>query len=328
MRAPGLALQLALLGLVAQVGVAAPALPPADPRAALHQILDACCSRLDRELDVGYERIATRCPDLGRQVEASDVGAWLPRGWQDAGSGLSAGSLEELRILVARELDSHAQSRAPSVPRLRQVLTRLGDAGESRSGVWSRLREWLRQVTRREDDPRSPEFLTRLLSRVGLSARVLELVSYACLAALMALAGLIIVNELRAAGIRLPPRAAPGGSRSELPQSPALVSLAQVEGATLEERPRLLLAVILERLSRRGLLPPARSLTVREVTRGARLPAAADGSRLFELASTAECVRYSPDLPSPARLEAAVAGGRALLEHLDAGVRRDAPTPT
>jgi hypothetical protein len=307
--------------------MAAPAPPAADPRAALHQLLDACRSRLDRELDVGYERIATRCPDLGRQVEASDVGAWLPRGWQDAGSGLSAGSLEELRVLVARELDSHPQSRAPSVPRLREVLVRLGDTAQSRSGVWSRLREWLRQVTRREDDPRSPEFLTRLLSRVGLSARVIELVSYACLAAVIALAALIIVNELRAAGIRLP-GAAPRGSRAELPQSPELVSLAQVEGAALEERPRLLLAALLERLSRRGLLPPARSLTVRELTRGARLPAAGDGARLAELASTAECVRYSHDLPSSARLEAAVAGGRALLEHLDARVRQDAQAPT
>jgi hypothetical protein len=326
-RAPALAVQLVLLGLVAPAGRAAPAPPPADSRATLHQLLDACRSRLDRELDVGYERIAARCPDLARQVEASDVGAWLPRGWQDTGSGLSAGSLEELRVLIARELDSHAQSRAPSVHRLHEVLTRLGDAGESRSGLWSRLREWLRQVTRREDDPRSPEFLTRLLSRVGLSARVIELVSYACLAAVMALAGLIIANELRAAGVRLP-RAAPRGSRAELPQSPEHVSLAQVEGAALEERPRLLLAVLLERLSRRGLLPPARSLTVREVTRSARLPAAGDGARLAELASTAEWVRYSPDLPSPARLEAAVAGGRALLEHLEAGVRQDAQAPT
>jgi hypothetical protein len=314
------AAQLSLLGLLAQVTAAAPA--PADSPASLSQFLDACRSRLDRELDVGYERIAARCPDLAPHVENSAVGAWLPRGWQDAGSGLSAGSLEELRTLIARELDSRAQSRAPSVPRLHEVLTRLGDAAQSRSGVWSRLREWLRQVTRREDDPRTPEFLTRLLSRVGFSARAIELVSYACLAGVMALAALIIANELRAAGIRLRPGAARRSTGAKPRQTPERASLEEIEGAVLEERPRLLLAVILERLSRRGLLPPARSLTVGEVTRGARLPDDADGARLSELASAAECVRYSQAVPSPARLEAAVSGGRTLLEHLEAGVHQ------
>jgi hypothetical protein len=314
--------QLVVLGLLAQMTVAAvPAPPPADPVAPLRQQLEVCRSRLNRELDVGYERIAARCPDLTREVEANGVGAWLPRGWRDAGNGLSAGSLEELRTLLARELDSRAQSRAPSVPRLHQVLARLGDAAHTRSGVWSRLQEWLRQVTRREDDPRTPEFLARLLNRVGVSARVIEVVSYGCLAAVMALAALIIANELRAAGVRLRLPGRPRSTRPGPPPSPELAPLAQLDAAALEERPRLLLAVLLERLSRQGRLPPARSLTVGEVTRGARLPGPADEARLTELASTAECVRYSNALPIPTRLQAALAGGRTLLERLEVGTR-------
>src|ERR1700754_1566915 len=65
--------------------------------------IDACVARLDPQLDIGYDRIAARCPDLMRQLETGAWAPWLPRGWKEPGNDLSAGSLKEFRELVARE---------------------------------------------------------------------------------------------------------------------------------------------------------------------------------------------------------------------------------
>src|SRR4051812_45744955 len=65
--------------------------------------IDACVARLEPQLDIGYDRIAARCPDLMRELEAGAWAPWLPRGWKESGNDLSAGSLKELRELVTRE---------------------------------------------------------------------------------------------------------------------------------------------------------------------------------------------------------------------------------
>src|SRR5262249_1426397 len=98
--------------------------------------LDSCIPRLDPTLDVGFERIAARCPDLARHLERSGWAAWLPRGWKEARNDLSAGSLAELRTLVARELV--AQSGAgpqPDVAHLNEVLLELGPAARQKGSL-------------------------------------------------------------------------------------------------------------------------------------------------------------------------------------------------
>src|SRR5215212_4092319 len=111
--------------------------------------LDACVAKLDAELDVGYERIAGRCPRLARTLEQSGWAQWLPRGWKEARNELSAGSLIELRTLVARELEAPIGAHRPDVKHLNAVLTGLGAAARERESLWSRFRAWLRIVVAR-----------------------------------------------------------------------------------------------------------------------------------------------------------------------------------
>jgi hypothetical protein len=75
--------------------------------------------------------------------------------------------------------------------------------------------------------------------------------------------------------------------------------------------------LVLRRLSERGFLPPAGALTVRELTRDARLPEADDRSRLTDLAFAAERVRYSAGESVSVGLDGPIAGGRELLDRLD-----------
>jgi len=57
--------------------LAAALLPCAPARDAL-QAIDDCVPRLDSELDVGYARVAARCPELTPALGESSFAAWRP----------------------------------------------------------------------------------------------------------------------------------------------------------------------------------------------------------------------------------------------------------
>jgi hypothetical protein len=81
----------------------------------------------------------------------------------------------------------------------------------------------------------------------------------------------------------------------------------------------LLLELVVGRLVEGGQLRASRGLTVSELTRMARLPGEEDRGRLAELARTAERVRFSGVVVSDGDIEAAVEGGRVLLERVSSG---------
>jgi len=163
--------------------------------------IDSCTARLNTDIDIGYERIAARCPELVRRLDDSGWSAWLPRDWKRPGNDLSAGSLRELRILVARELATQATARTPRVEQLRGVLAGLDYRGHDGSGWWARTKAWLRDVFERREETVADGWLTRLVAQIGLSQALIELVSYAAVALVVLLAGLVVLNELRSSGV-------------------------------------------------------------------------------------------------------------------------------
>jgi hypothetical protein len=289
--------------------------------------VDSCVSRLDLQLDIGYERISGRCPELMRQLDGGAWAAWLPRGWKEPGNDLSAGGLREFRDLVARESGAGDSSTAPDVRQLQPILTAL--AGSRHENGWSRFKSWLRSVLEQREQPTGESWLSRMVSHVGVSQSVIRLITYAALAAVVLLAGIIVFNEARTAGL-IPKRHGAARKRRELAATAASgVTWRDIEQAQPGDRPRLLLELIVRRLSDRGFLPPAGALTVRELTRAARLSDADDRSRLADLALAAERVRYSAMDFQFAGLDEPVARGRELLDRLDAGTpeRLDAGAP-
>jgi len=281
--------------------------------------IDACVARLDLQLDIGYDRIAARCPDLMRQLEAGAWAPWLPHGWKESGNDLSAGSLKELRELVARE--SHAResslAKVPDVRRLQPILATL--AGNRDETGWSRFKSWLRSILERREQPTDESWFSRMVSHVGISQSVIRIVTYAALAVVVVMAGIIVMNELRSAGLFGRRRRASHKRRSRNTDATSGLSWSDIEQAQLLDRPCMLLDLIVRRLTDYGSLPPAGALTVRELTRAARLPEAADRSRLEELALAAERVRFSRAELQAESLEESVAAGRVLLDRLEAG---------
>jgi hypothetical protein len=271
--------------------------------------LDACLRHLDPQS--GFDEVAVRCPDLIRRLQASDSAAWLPAGWAAASQDLSAASLIDLRQLIAHQLSLRTTSRSPDLTALKSILVELGPT--QTPGEWARFTRWLRESLERGNP--APAHRWWDTARAGPSQTLIDLICYACLAAVVIMALGLIVNELRVAGAfaRRPDRIAGDARRAPM----AVVSdWSAIQNAPARDRPRLLLERIAVRLMELDRLPPAGGFTVRELMQLARLSQGEDRSLLADVALAAERVRFSGEQLSAASLAMAVDRGRRLLEHL------------
>lgn len=286
--------------------------------------IDACLRRLDPDFDVGYERIAARCPDLSRRLGESGWSAWLPRDWQQPGNNLSAGSLIELRVLVERELAARSIDRVPDVTHLRPVLAALDTGKHEREGWWDRFKAWLSEVFERRAPADDDNDLSRMVAAIGVSQTAVELVSYAAFGLVVVLALLIVTNELREAGVIA------RGKRSFVKSSGRLrrrefreelsgrdieaIRWREIEQAALEQRPALLLEVIVARLAEHDRLLLSRGLTLRELMRAVRLLDEDNRERLARLAAVVESLRFSAEPVDGSAIADALEKGRELLD--------------
>src|SRR5579863_3708635 len=297
----------ALLALVL-TGAAAPMASAADPVA----VIDACVHHLDPALDVGYARIAARCPELAPSLEGSAYAPWLPPDWNQADNSLSVGGLLELRTLLSRAPPGAVQ--APQVARLAPFLAQLRSQPKEPRTWWTRFKDWLRQVLNTRSGSGESGWLERLLGKVNPPQLLIPLIVWGTLLLLLGLAASIIVNELRLAGVLRGRRARSRSAPQTLPSQEPL-TLAALAQAGVRERPRLLLELILRQLTVQRRLPPTRALTLQELQRTAQLPSSAR-ARLAELAAACEQLRFAAQEPPPAALAAAAARGAELLRML------------
>ncbi len=294
------------------------------PRAGAHDALgaiDDCLGQLDRGLDVGYQRIAARCPDLTPSLMQSQWAAWLPRDWKEPANLLSAESLDELRTLLVREPGVTPGRGLPSVEHVSAVLTRISQSDQPRGGWWTRLWQWLREVLTPRPEPAGEGWWRRLVGETGLSQVLLDALAWGALLLVIVLAAVVVANELRVAGL-LKSRARASGRARAAPGGTASPTMQDLERASPLEQLPLLLELITRRLAEQERMPPARSLTVRELTRAAQLPGESDREHLAELATACERVRFSDRHQDPQTLAAALLHGRALLAALAAPAPR------
>jgi hypothetical protein len=299
----------ALLLVIA--GAAAQAREP-DALAALAE----CAAHLDPGGDVGYERIAARCPDLGATLESSPWAPWLPADWKRHGNHLNAQGLWELHDVLLRESSAASGTRVLHPERVRAVLERVMRPERAPESWWARFRRWLRDllVSRPQEDD---SWLRRLLGDAPLDRAMLRLISVLAIALLVVLAAAVVLNELRIAGLLKSrpgraPRPGVGGPAS------GAAGPTELDEAAPSAQPALLLGLIAARLVAQDRLPPARAFTVRELTQRARLPGEPERVRLAELAAVSERVRYAEGGAGAPALAAALRGGRELLATLDA----------
>jgi len=284
------------------------------PRDAL-TALDACIHQLDPGLDVGYARIAARCPDLAPSLAASPWASSLPRDWNRPGNELSVEGLVELRTLLTRPAPAPAV-HAPRVERVAATLAALEPGQSAQKSWWARFKQWLRAALERRPQEAQSDWWRRLRAGIGLPRTLTQAIVWMALAAVVALALTIVVNELRLGGALTGWRARATRAAGRVPAAWQLTA-AELAEASPEQQPRLVLELIVERLRTQGRLPPARGLTLHEIERAARFTAEADRVRLAALAATCERLRFAARADPPQQLAAALARGRELLAALE-----------
>jgi hypothetical protein len=311
---------LVAIALAAMAAVMQPARPqplPGQPG----DWFETCLRSLDPQTDIGYDRIVARCPEWPRRLAESGWAAWMPRDWQSPGNDLSAASLRELRASVTRELATRSVAPQISVDTLKPILAELGEQDRKRESSWHRFQGWLRDLLDQRDNESSDGWVARSLSRLTQSDGLARVISWICLALVVIVAAAIVSNELRVAGIlrRVRPVHRGRNSRAAPKAGPRALQWSDVQGAPMEDRPRLLLELITSRLVEQGRLPPADGLTVRELVRSAALGGGPDGEWLMEVALAAERIRYSGEQACDDSIQRIMERGRLLLGHIDAG---------
>jgi hypothetical protein len=284
--------------------------------------IDSCVLKLNSDIDIGYDRVAARCPTLARRLDESGLSVWLPRDWRRPGNDLSAGGLRELREVVSRELTvgaaARGRGRPPGVESVPDILASLARSEDEHGGWWARTKVWLRNLFEEPEASADEGWLARIIGQSGLSQALVELISYVALAIVTVLAVVIVGNELRVGGVVgwWRRRFAVLADSSVGVRHNGDLAWGDVLSVPPLRRPGVLLELVVGRLVEGGRLRAARGLTVGELTRMARLPGEEDRGRLAELARTAERVRFSNVAVSDGDIAAAVEGGRVLLERI------------
>jgi len=277
----------------------------------------ACIERLDREIDVGYARVAARCPQLAPQLARGGLARWMPHGWRDPDNDLSAGGLSELAVLIQREL---APPNARARPALSAVPAALaGLAPPAAAGRWDRFRGWLRELAH-AGAPAAPGSVGRALRGLPAGERWLEAFTVIAWGAILAIALGIAARELSAwrrepavADAHAPPGVAGGALARETDEEGGATTCAG------------LLARVLARLTRIRSLTGSTALTTRELTSRIDWPDPSDAPRFALLARTAEQVRFAAAPPPAPQLASALSAGAVLIERLDRGACGEIP---
>jgi hypothetical protein len=253
-----------------------------------------------------------RCPAAHAGLAGSALAPQLPPDWDKR---VSAEKLRRYRALLTA-------GAAPSGPRpdpaavaaiVRQTEGAVELQGRS---LWQRFKDWLRAWLERESRDAQDDWLARWLDEHFPSARIVNAILYAVLVAMIGLAGWFVYSELRATGVleRWRRRRQTGVIAADTPDAaPRAPTLA---GASDEQAPSILVALLLAELRRLGRVQDRSSMTHRELAGAARFDAGADGETFRSLLGAAERLRYAAAPPPAGSLRAVVEAGGRLLETL------------
>jgi hypothetical protein len=300
----------ALLGVAMALSV-----PVAAEDTALAAI-ESCRARLNPRVDVGLQRIEKRCPDLLARIEQAPWAEMVPADLRARRDELSAESLRALVELVRGASRELAARPAPDVARLAPVLAELGTPGQQGATRWERFKRWLQEkLERRNENDDEPSWLEEFGRQFETSEGVARVITYLGYAVLGVLVLLVIVSELRAAGLwgrrrRVERRLAsqgPGRRR---------IQLTDVSQAPLADRPGLLLRLLGEALTRAQRLPAADGMTASAIVRRAELDDEQDRAHLGLVAVTADEVRFGARPPAEETLTGATQSATGLLDRI------------
>ncbi len=307
------------IGLLLAVSVASSAEP--EPAAGIPQsaaALVAECSESAADDIVGLNELEAACPGLEHALVQLGYAPFVAEAQLDQ---LSVHGLVDLQRLADRYRrtpdvaanEIHAGTLGPILESLRQE-----QRAELPETWLQRLKQWLRSVFDRPQQASDP-WLGRWLQQRTISEKVRDGIVYGLIALVIVLAIVVVFNEARAAGLlrrggRHDSRAPASAANPE----PARLSLADLDSLTLEQRPSLLLRLLVSALVKAGRLRADKSLTHRELMQRANFDVPGQREDFQRVAVLGERLLYGTARVAPDEIETVIQAGRALEAQLAA----------
>jgi hypothetical protein len=280
-----------------------------------------CAAQLDPIVDIGFERVSARCPQLPPALDAASWRELLPPNWRERGDSLSRDGLLALANLVAERDSAKPARAAPNPQMVADTLAEIGAITDDGASRWQRFKRWLRAVFKRAEDGERRGILRRLFGPVEVSEAVSRTLTYLGYALLIGFAFWVVGNELRLSGVlsmRRRRAAHATGTADSLGTGP---TLGDIDAAPLAARPGLLVGLLAARLRRAAGSPPTTAMASPELNTLWRKVVPDSAAAFARLTHAADRVRFAPAPVSPTELEAAEATGRGLLAELTRGVQ-------
>jgi hypothetical protein len=277
--------------------------------------LDACAARATAEAR-GIVALEAQCPGLEPALGELGLVEVLPDGWRDR---LQRDQLGDLASLTHRYLDAPARV-APDAAALRAVLDQLAREQVRPPRSWrAAFMDWLRSWFANRDEG-SGRWFERVLERLAQSIDLVKVVTYGLLGLVVVAAVVLVVRELRAAGL-LSGRGNSAPRRDAAAMAPtdaATPDILDLDAVALRDQPAVLLRLLVARLLANGQLRAERSLTHRELATHSTFSDAESRTLFVRVTQLAERVLYGSGEANATQAGAVIADGRKLLLRLQA----------
>jgi len=290
------------------LAAAALALCAAPSSAAPIDVVRDCAANVSAQAS-GIKDLDSACPGLEDALVALGLDQLLYEGWRQQLNRDALGNVVQLA-------DGYRGSApaGPDVAALAGILETLsGEQAPAPQSWWDVFKAWLGNWLSSHGEG-SLSWLDRWLATLRQSVNVLNVILYALIALVLAAAGWIVVNELKAAGVSGRRGRRPAGAAPD--SAVAAVAADAAEPMAVADRLSHLLRLLVRRLMQTGRLNAERSLTHRELVSRARLDSEPQRAVFAAVASAAECAVYGARVPAPEHLSAVLREGDALLAEL------------
>ena len=278
------------------------------------QVLDDCVESVEHGV-IGMDALETACPGLEAALVELGVASFLSEQQREL---IGLPGLMNVQSLLQR-YDAAPETDAVEVDSLRPVLDSLQQPVQAKENLswFERFKRWLRKTIGAGSaaDP-SSSWLSRWLDEHRMSETARDVLFYGSVLLVVLLAIVVVVNELRVAR--------KARRKSTQAQSPnegigadgKAVSSVDFDAAARDDRPSLVLRMLVATLVKTGRLRAERSLTHRELSATAKFDAAEQRECFHRIAELAERVVYGGVEVPNQDLDDVVQAGRALNSHL------------
>ena len=280
---------------------------PNEERSAL-DVIDRCSDSADDD-SFGLTALEEECPGLTRALEESGYLQLLSTSERE---DLSLFKLADVLLLDDWYAEQRPDARKPDVGALGPILDSLRAQEPERPLTWfERFKRWLRSMAERQQSD-TDNWLSRWLDKAEVTEVVATTIAFIVLALILGVTILVIVNELRAAGVfrqRSPKQAdAIVGSTT----AAAAEAAVDIDTLPLDRKASMLLRMLVTTLVQSGRLRTERSLTHRELSARATFDDPAQRESFQRVAALAERSVYGSHDVSATEVEPIVAAARAL----------------